>query len=266
MLVCVAFMANAQLQHEDFNTSNMPDGWSSTETLAGNTWEFGYTGDLKGSGLQNPASFETGGVVFNDYKYGGFKNNVVELISPAINLTKKNIVVAKIEVTYNLRTFSKDGSFSINVWDGQAWQNVLTATEDTNAKNSGENQTNTIDVSPYINDNFKVKFVYDDNNSLTWGVGIDDYKLTGQVASKVKGLESLGFSYFPNPVVDGELTLLSSKEISSIAVYNAIGQKVISKKNVTLESKLDMRNLATGTYMVQVVIDDKIGSFKILKP
>ena len=110
-----------------------------------------------------------------------------------------------------------------------------------------------------------MKFIYDDENSLTWGVGIDDYKLTGVVSSDVEGLESLGFSYFPNPVVSGELTLLSSKEISVVNVYNTIGQRVISKKPLALESKLDLQNLASGTYMVQVTIGEKKGIFKILK-
>ena len=265
MLICVSLMANAQLQHEDFNAQNLPDGWSVTQPESGCAWKFGYSGNLKGSGLENPASFQSGGVVFNDYDCGGFENNTLELIGPAVNLTKKRIVEANIEITYNLRTFANDGSFKVNVWDGSTWQNVLTVSENTNAINSGENETSLIDVSQHINSDFKVKFIYDDENTLTWGAGIDDYKLTGVVSSEVPGLESLGFTYFPNPVINDELTLLSSKDISIVNVYNSIGQRVIYKKPNILESKLNMQHLASGTYLVQVTIDEKVGNFKIIK-
>ncbi|MCK5637470.1 MAG: T9SS type A sorting domain-containing protein [Flavobacteriaceae bacterium] len=265
ILVCLGFMTNAQIQHEDFNATSIPDGWSVTKPESGCTWKFGYKGDLKGSGFQNPASFQSGGVVFNDNDCGGFKNNHIELISPTVNLIEKKIVEASIEITYNLRTFSNDGSFMVNVWDGTIWQNVLTTSEDTNAINSGENQTIIVDVSQYINNAFKVKFIYDDGNTLTWGVGIDDYKLIGVVSSDVDGFESIGFSYYPNPVINNELTLLSSKNISIINVYNSIGQRVLSKNPVTLETKLDMHNLTTGTYLIEVTIGTKEGSFKIIK-
>lgn len=258
ILVCISFISNAQLQHEDFNAITLSAGWSVVEPNNGCKWKFGYKGDLKGSGLQNQTSFQSGGVVFNDYSCGGFVNNKVKLVGPEINLTEKKIVEASIEITYNLRTFSNDGSFKVNVWDGSTWQNVLAVSEDTNT-------TSNIDVSQYINSAFKVQFVYDDEDSLTWGVGIDDYKLTGVVSSGVEGLESVGFVYYPNPVVNDELTLLSSKDISVVNVYNSIGQRVISKNPVALESKLDMQNLASGTYIVQVTIDNKKGIFKILK-
>ena len=265
ILFCASIIANAQLQHENFNASSMPDGWSATQTDGGHSWEFGYSGNLKGSGIQNPASFQSGGVVFKDYASGDFNHNIVTLSSPAIDLKTKYIVEASIELTYNLRTFANDGNFKVNVWDGDIWQNVLTVSEDTNSKNSGESTTSTIDVTDYINSEFKVQFIYDDENSLTWGVGIDDYKLTGVVGSGVDSFESIGFQYYPNPVVDGELTLVSSQEISNITVYNTLGQKIMSNRPTILETKLNMQNFASGTYIVQVTIGDKIGNIKIIK-
>ena len=265
ILVCVGFIANAQLQQEDFNASVLPNGWSVTQPNTGCTWKFGYKNNLKGSGLQNPASFQSGGAVFSDNDCGGFKDNYIELIGPSINLVEKRIVEASIEITYNLRTFANDGVFKVNVWDGASWQNVLTTEEYTHAKNSGESEISIIDVSQYINSDFKVKFIYDDEDSLTWGVGIDDYKLTGIVSSDVEGLESLGFRYYPNPIVNNELTLLSSKEISSVNIYNTIGQIVMAKKLNVLESKLNLQNLASGTYLVKVIIGKKEGNFKVIK-
>ncbi len=265
ILVFVGFIANAQIQQEDFNATGLPEGWSVKQPNNGCSWEFGYKGKILGSGFQNPASFQTGGVVFNDYDCGDFKNNVIELISPTVDLVKQKIVESTIEITYNLQTFSNDGNFKINVWDGNSWQNVWNDSEDTNDINSGKNQTISIDVTDYINSTFKVKFIYDDENSLTWGMGIDDYKLTGIVSSDVEGLESIGFIYYPNPVINDQLTLVSSKNISVVNVYNSIGQRVISKKPISLESKLDMQNLSTGAYIVTVLIGETEASFKVIK-
>ncbi|WP_162497570.1 T9SS type A sorting domain-containing protein [Aureibaculum marinum] len=265
MLVCVGFMANAQLQHEDFNAASIPEGWSTTNSASGHSWTFGYKNDLRGSGINNPASFQSGGVVFNDYSSGYFNHNVLTLTSPSINLEEKNIVEAFVEVTYNLRSFASDGVFKINVWDGTAWQNVLTTSENSGAKDSGEHTDAVFDVTEFINSDFKVQFVYDDENSLTWGVGIDNYKLTGVEGSKVAGLENIGFKYYPNPVVDGELTLQSSEEISSVNVYNSIGQRIMYKESLNLESKLNMSHLASGAYVVKVNIGDNVGVFKVIK-
>jgi len=266
ILVCVGFMANAQLQHEDFNAMSIPDGWSATNADNGHSWEFGYKNHLKGSGIQNPASFQSGGVVFNDYNAGDFNHNIVGLTSPSINLEEKNIIEASIEITYNLRSFANDGSFKVNIWDGTAWQNVLTTSDDSGAKNSGEHTTTVLDVTDFINSDFKVQFTYDDDNTRTWGVGIDDYKLLGVEASKVEGLETLGFKYYPNPVIGGELIMQSSKEISSINVYNSIGQRIMYKESLNLESKLNMKHLASGAYVVKVNIGENTGIFKVIKP
>ena len=265
ILICIGFISNAQIQQENFNGNSLPKGWSVKNPESGCTWEFGYKGKILGSGFENPASFSSGGVVFNDYGCGGFKNNVIELISPPVNLVEQEIIELSIEITYNLQTFSNDGSFKIDVWDGEIWQNVLIDSEDTNAKNSAKNKTINIDVTPYINAAFKVKFIYDDENSLTWGLGIDDYKLTGVVSSNVEGFESIGFNYYPNPVINEELTLVSSKNISVVSVYNTLGQIVISEKPVALESKLNMQNLSSGAYIVTVIAGDVKGSFKIIK-
>ncbi len=258
-------MANAQIQKEDFNATDLPKGWSVTQAKTGCTWEFGYKDKILGSGFQNPASFPSGGAVFNDYNCGDFKNNIIELISPAVNLTEKNIIASTIELTYNLQTFSNDGNFRVNVWDGEAWQNIWIDSEDTKANNEGKNKTINIDVSEYINSAFRVKFIYDDEDSLTWGMGIDDYKLTGIESSKVEGLESIGFTYFPNPVINDELTLVSSENITIVNVYNSLGQRVISKKPLALKSQLKMQNLNSGAYIVTVLIGETEGSFKIIK-
>ncbi|MCF6346890.1 MAG: T9SS type A sorting domain-containing protein [Flavobacteriaceae bacterium] len=268
ILFCVGFISNAQIQEENFNGNSLPSGWSATTPTSGCTWQFGYTGNLEGSGSGSSpiyASFASGGVIFNDDDCGLDKNNYIELEGPTVDLVAANVVSAGIELVYNHQTFGVSGNFMVDVWDGSTWQNVLFVDADDTAPNTGTSQTANIDVSAYINSSFKVKFIYDDENTLTWGVGVDNYKLLNTATANIGDLVDLGFNYYPNPVVDDVLTLQANEEISIINVYNMIGQKVIAKKPITLESKLNMENLPEGMYIVNVAIGKKEGSFKVIK-
>lgn len=262
--ICITTVS-AQIQQENFNGNSLPSGWSATSGPTGCAWQFGNSESLIGSGFTNPASFASGGVIFDDNTCGEFINNVVELEGPTIDLVAANVVSAGIELVYNHQTFGISGNFMVDVWDGSAWQNVLFVDGDDTAPNTGTNQTTNIDVSTYINSNFKVKFIYDDENTKTWGIGIDNYKLSNTAVANIGDLVDLGFNYYPNPVVNDILTLQANEEISIVNVYNMIGQKVIAKKPITLESKLNMQNLPEGMYIVNVAIGKKEGSFKVIK-
>ncbi|MDY7395014.1 T9SS type A sorting domain-containing protein [Aureibaculum sp. 2210JD6-5] len=265
MLYCACQISNAQIQEENFDAASIPSGWSATAGPTGCTWEFGYTGSLIGSGFSNPASFSSGGVIFNDNSCGSFVDNFVELEGPAIDLIAANVVSAAIEIVYNHQAFGNSGNFMIDVWDGSIWQNVLFVNADDPAPNTATNQTTTIDVTAYINNAFKVKFIYDDENTYTWGVGIDHYKLLNTATASITDLAEVGFIYSPNPVTNNVLLLKADENISVVNIYNTIGQRVLSKKPVALESKVFMDNLPNGVYLVQVEIGERNGTFKIIK-
>ena len=265
ILCCIAWISNAQIQEENFDASVIPEGWSATSGPTGCTWQFGYSGSLIGSGYTNPASFSSGGVIFNDNSCGSFVNNYVELEGPSIDLIAQSVSTAAIELIYNHQTFSNSGNFMVDVWDGTVWQNVLLVDGDDTAPNSGSNQSVSIDVTAYINNAFKVKFIYDDENTFTWGIGIDHYTLLNTTTASIEDLVSVGFNYSPNPVTDDILTLRADENIAIVNVYNTIGQKVISKKPVASESKLYMDHLPDGVYLIQVEVGDKNGTFKVIK-
>lgn len=265
IIFCICLTANAQIQQEDFNGTTLPSGWTATTPTSGCTWEFGYSGSLKGSGFTTPSSFPTGGVIFDDDACGSGNNNRLELEGPSIDLVAANVNSAGIEIVYNHQTFANVGIFMVEVWDGTTWQNVLTVTGDTPASNSGINETTNIDVTAHINNAFKVKFIYDDENDITWGLGIDNYKLLNTATAGIEDLVDLGFNYYPNPIVNDVLTLHANEDISIINIYNMIGQKVVAKKPVSLKSEINMQSLPVGVYIVHIAIGRKEGSFKVIK-
>jgi len=259
-------VANAQLQYENFDASTIPAGWSATTTATGCSWQFGFTGSLPGSGFFTPASFPSGGVVFDDGACGHSNANYITLTTPEIDLVSQEITSAAIEVTYNHQTFSAAGDFLITAWDGTDWVTIHVEDDDMPSPNTGLNHTEVIDISEYINNQFKVRFIWDDQNSnASWGLGIDDYKLVNTATVHINNIEDLGFSYYPNPILHNELTINATEAISSINVFNALGEQLLSKHPETIQSKIHFKNAPTGIYIIKVAIGNKSSVFKVLK-
>jgi hypothetical protein len=71
-------------------------------------------------------------------------------------------------------------------------------------------------------------------------------------------------SIFPNPV--GDLLNLRSKiPIESISLFNIMGQQLLQRNIGTLNSQLDISNLASGQYVVLATVNGHTESFKIVK-
>jgi hypothetical protein len=50
-----------------------------------------------------------------------------------------------------------------------------------------------------------------------------------------------------------------------VAVFNLLGQKMSSKTVNANQSKVDMSNLASGTYVVKVTADNQTKTIKVIK-
>jgi hypothetical protein len=76
--------------------------------------------------------------------------------------------------------------------------------------------------------------------------------------------DNANFTYRPNPVVD-VLNLQYNKAITSVAVYNIVGQQVITKTVNANMSQVDMSALPSGTYMVKVTSNNEVKTIKVVK-
>ena len=88
-------------------------------------------------------------------------------------------------------------------------------------------------------------------------------KGTGDTAG-IEDLQLVGFSYYPNPVKE-KLILNAKENISSVSVYNILGQEVKNISPHKLNAELDLTVLPSGTYLVRAFVDEKMGSFKVIK-
>ena len=102
-----------------------------------------------------------------------------------------------------------------------------------------------------------------ENTSDTY---IDNLVITesSEQVLSVENLEVFGFSFAPNPVQD-QIQLRANTEISSVKLYNAVGQEVLSQNLNSASTSVDICNLPNGVYIMKAVINNTIGTYKVIK-
>ncbi|MBK8600577.1 MAG: T9SS type A sorting domain-containing protein [Flavobacterium sp.] len=61
------------------------------------------------------------------------------------------------------------------------------------------------------------------------------------------------------------MNLSYDKNISSVAVFNLLGQEVMIKSINANQSQIDMSGLTVGTYLVKVTADNQVMTIKVIK-
>lgn len=88
--------------------------------------------------------------------------------------------------------------------------------------------------------------------------------LTQPQTGTIDKLEKYDFSFGPNPT-ENLIYLSASKSIGKVEVFNLVGQKSLSKNLSETKGTLDISNLSRGIYIMNVSIDQNIGTYKLIK-
>lgn len=88
--------------------------------------------------------------------------------------------------------------------------------------------------------------------------------ITVQESLSSPSFDNDNFQAYPNPVKNF-LNLSYTQDISEVSVFNLVGQKVLSKKINTAEGQIDMTNLAQGTYLLKVSVENQVKTIKVVK-
>ena len=78
------------------------------------------------------------------------------------------------------------------------------------------------------------------------------------------GFTKGNFSYYPNPV-SNMLLLKYTKSITSVSVFNLLGQQISSQILNATEGQIDMSKFATGAYLIKVIAENETTTIKIIK-
>lgn len=76
--------------------------------------------------------------------------------------------------------------------------------------------------------------------------------------------DSTVFSSYPNPV-ENLLNLSYTQDITSVSVFNLLGQQVLVQLINANQAKIDMSQLTSGTYIVKVFVNSQVKTLKIIK-
>ena len=93
-------------------------------------------------------------------------------------------------------------------------------------------------------------------------VYVDDIAI--DVALGGRDFTSTDFKFYPNPVKD-VLNLSYDQNITNVAVFNTLGQKVIDNTINVAATQVDMSNLSSGSYLVKVTSDNQTKTIKVIK-
>lgn len=94
---------------------------------------------------------------------------------------------------------------------------------------------------------------------------LDDFRVQYTNTLSTVDNDFNGFTIFPNPVVN-ELSFKTSQPISSVEVYNILGEQVVKANTRSIiNNKMDVSNLVTGNYLVRVKINDTSKTYKFIK-
>lgn len=88
--------------------------------------------------------------------------------------------------------------------------------------------------------------------------------VTVTVALGNSSFDLAGLKYYPNPT-NNVLNVEYTGTITSIEVYNTLGQKVASNKVDAISTTVDMSRLTSGTYFVKVQAENASRTIKVMK-
>ena len=120
--------------------------------------------------------------------------------------------------------------------------------------------------------NLKYNGTYANGIPVTFNITVTDPKtnhteiinVTVNNTLSIDKLEKYDFSFGPNPTKD-LIYLSANKSIGEVEIFNLVGQKSLISDISDTKGALDISNLSRGVYIMNVAIDEKIGTYKIIK-
>lgn len=221
------------------------------------------TGIWAADGFLNSGT--TGAVKVNLYDL----NRIGWLISPEVDLSVGTYTVS---FDYAVTAWGATGPSAMGADDvvqllmsedgGVTWAELVTFNNESGITNALQSYSMEV---PSSSPTAKFAFWATDgpvNHTQDYDFFIDNFALDVQLS--VPGNELTKMNVYPNPVND-MLTVSHESNITNVSVINLLGQQLISKTVNDKEAKVDMSQLAAGTYVVKITADSLTKTVKVIK-
>lgn len=117
-----------------------------------------------------------------------------------------------------------------------------------------------IDFADYDGEDTYIAFRH--NSQIYNSIYLDD--ITWEQDLSIGTFDGPGIQYYPNPVKE-VLTINNAQTITSVGIFNMLGQKVQEVAVNANDAKIDMGGLSAGSYIARVVADGQIKTIKVIK-
>jgi len=254
------FSTNAQALSEDFESGTVPSGWNQTYINGFSDWS--VTNTAFGSSLTSNVLF------FDDDVNGDGSIDATSIETPIIDLSGYSS--ASLSFDYFNLIDTLPASLTVEVYDGFTWQQVFfiaaNAFNYDVASDVVSLLPSSVDVTSYMNPNFKIRFTYDDAGDWSYGGGFDNIVVTGNLSNSVFGLKTK-ISVYPNPSVNSfQVDLGKDFDLTNtkINIIDILG-KSIASFNADQNASYDISKLQTGVYIVKITDGKMISESKLIK-
>lgn len=169
---------------------------------------------------------------------------------------------ARVAINVNLVTLSEpEGAISQEFTEGQTLANLdITGVEGaTIVWYADEELTTVLPATTVLADGTTYYVVQQLGNCMSATIAV-----TVSETLNTDSFTNDKFTIYPNPVKD-LITITYTEEISSVEVYNSLGQIVLTRALNTQEAKVDMSALAAGAYLVKVNAGNISKNVRIIK-
>ncbi|MGM5471260.1 choice-of-anchor J domain-containing protein [Flavobacteriaceae bacterium LMO-SS05] len=124
--------------------------------------------------------------------------------------------------------------------------------------------TRTMNISALAGNMAYIAFQHKNISGSQFIINIDDVTIN-TAALAVEDFNKENFKFFYNSNIE-TLTLKSSnKPLSSVEIYNLLGQKVVNKRLSNTTENINLSTLVDGIYIAQLEIDNTTKAIKFLK-
>ncbi|MCE4065187.1 T9SS type A sorting domain-containing protein [Chryseobacterium gleum] len=251
LFLSVCGICNAQIFSENFNGNVLPTGWTVENPDTSYNWSVGTQNGFAG--------FPDGAAFFDDDDAGptGVNTNA-RLISPVINLT--GVANPKLSFNYANMIYDFDSTLKVEVFNGTSWVQVFTFSGDAGVWDLDFNTFSyvvttydtaaNIDLTPYANAAFKLRFVYDDAGDYSYGVVVDNVMITsGVLATSEASYSDHNINVYPNPVKDQVYIKSGLQNKAEKADIIDMSGKLV-KTFDTASDTYDLSDLRKGAYIM----------------
>jgi hypothetical protein len=89
--------------------------------------------------------------------------------------------------------------------------------------------------------------------------------LSSGQTNELKVASIVEFSAYPNPVVNGRLTITTSTSTEKeVVIYNVLGKRVFARKFSKNKQELQISQINSGIYIMKIIEGDRVTTKKLI--